>query len=112
VSEWRDGAGGSAVSNAGGDAVSGWCDGARGSAVSDAGDHAVSQREYRAGRATVPAGDDSMSEWRDGAGGSAVSGSAGDRYMLGRQHRPQPLEMPGANTFVAAVVVPIDEVPW
>jgi hypothetical protein len=85
--------------------VSEWCDGAGGSVVSGAGD-AVSKREDGAGRAAVPAGDDSVSEWCGGARGSVVSGAACDGEMLGRQHRPKPLEMPSANTFLAACAIP------
>ena len=80
--------------------MSEWCGGARGSVVSGAGD-AVSGREDGAGRATVPAGDHAVSEWCDGAGGPTVPGAACHGQMLGRQHRPQPFEMPTANTFMA-----------
>jgi hypothetical protein len=73
--------------------------------VSGAGD-AVSRGEVGAGRATVSAGDHAVSEWCDGAGGPTVPGAAGDGEMLGRRHRPQPFEMPTANTFVATGGIP------
>ncbi len=73
--------------------------------MSGAGD-AVSGREVGAGWATVSAGDYAVSEWCDGAGRPTVSGAAGDGEMLGRQHRPQPFEMPSAKTFVATGGIP------
>ena len=69
--------------------MSEWCNSAGGSAVSGSADQ-------------VP-------EWQYGAGGPTVPGAAGDRYMLGRQHRRRSLEMPAANSFVAAFPIPVDE---
>jgi hypothetical protein len=51
-----------------------------------------------------------MPEWQYGTGGPAVPGAAGDGEMLGRQHRSRPLEMPAANTFVAAFPGTLDEI--
>ena len=73
--------------------------------MSGAGD-AVSEWEVGAGWAAVSAGDHAVSEWCDRAGRPTVPGAACHGEMLGRQHRPQPFEMPSADTFVAACAIP------